>query len=140
MDAANVARPAVVSAQAATVRAESLVSINRVRTELPLTEAVASVAKSDAVRLDLSNAARDQARREAMLRDAIQRNVTIDPRTRTVVFQAVDPATGQVLRQLPDEASLKLRAQVREVAMRRDRQSDEASPRHREGNGVEREA
>lgn len=139
MDAANVARPAVISAQAASVRAENLVSVNRVRTELPKTEAVTGVKHSEAVRFDLSNEARNQARREALLREAIQRNITVDPQTRTVVFQALDAASGEVLRQFPNEATLKLRAYYRKMAEAEGEQGL-AIARYREGERVERNA
>lgn len=139
MDAANVARPAVISAQAASVRAESLVSSNRVvRTDLPKSETVTAATHGEAVRYDLSNEARNQARREAMLREAIQRNITVDPQTRTVVFQAVDSISGEVLRQFPNEATLKLRAYYREMAAAA--RKDDPLARYREGGRVERSA
>lgn len=137
MDAVNVTRPAVVAAQAATIRAENLVSINRVKTELPKPSSITGVSRDEPVRLDLSNPARDQARREAQLRETVQRNLTIEPQTRTVVFQAVNSG-GEIVRQVPSEAALKLRAYYRAMAKGRDEQGDDAIALYRESERVER--
>lgn len=118
MDTASVARPAAVTAQAASVRAENLVSVNRVKTELPKAATVTGVEETSAARFDVSNEARDQAKREQALRDAVKRNLTIDPKTRQVVFRAVDSKTGVVVNQIPSEAILKLRAYYRDMADR----------------------
>lgn len=139
MDAANVARPAAISAQAASVRAENLASVNRIKTELPKTETVTNVTASPSVRLDLSNEARNQARREAMLREAIQRNISIDPQTRTVVIQAVNPASGEILRQFPTEATLQLRAYYRQM-MEADGADKKVVARYRERPKMKRTA
>ena len=45
----------------------------------------------------------------------IRRNITIDPKTREVLFQSIDRRTGEVVRQVPEEALLKLRAYAREM-------------------------
>ncbi len=118
MDTASVARPAAVTAQAASVRAENLVSVNRVKTELPKAATVTGVDETSAARFDVSNEARDQAKREQALREAVRRNLTIDPKTRQVVFRAVDSKTGVVVNQIPSEAILKLRAYYRDMADR----------------------
>lgn len=115
MDIANVARPAAVSAQVASLRAENTVSNNRIRTELPRSATVNGVLASPPSRFEPSNDARDQAKREAALRDTIKRNIVIDPKTREIVFQAVDTKSGEVIRQIPSDAILRLRAYYRDA-------------------------
>ncbi len=53
-------------------------------------------------------------RRPMTVSDVVQRNLTIDPETRTVVYQALN-ARGEVVLQLPDRAILRMRAYVREM-------------------------
>jgi uncharacterized FlaG/YvyC family protein len=50
-----------------------------------------------------------------MLRDTIDRRLVVDPRTREVVHQTVDRESGTVIRQVPEEALLRLRAYGREM-------------------------
>lgn len=115
MDIANVARPAAVSAQVASLRAETTVSNNKIRTELPRSATVNGVLESSSARFEPSNDARDQAKRETALRDTIKRNIVIDPKTREIVYQAVDSKSGNVIRQIPSDAILRLRAYYRDA-------------------------
>ncbi len=55
-------------------------------------------------------------RRPISVNDVVQRNLTIDPETRTVVYQALN-ARGEVVLQLPDRAILRMRAYVREMQL-----------------------
>jgi flagellar protein FlaG len=81
-----------------------------VATELPKSEAVRALPDATQVRVDVNrDRNRDQAAREQLLRDFIQKRNVVDPRTREVVYRAVDTRTGDVVRQFPDEARLKLR-------------------------------
>ncbi len=48
------------------------------------------------------------------LREGIARRTTIDVEARAVVYRDTDVGTGELLRQFPNEAILKLRAYVRE--------------------------
>lgn len=45
----------------------------------------------------------------------VSRNVTIDPGTREVVLQAISKQSGEVVRQVPDQALLRIRAYAREM-------------------------
>lgn len=55
-------------------------------------------------------------RRPITVSDVVQRNLTIDPETRTVVYQALN-ARGEVVLQTPDRAILRMRAYVREMQL-----------------------
>jgi hypothetical protein len=44
---------------------------------------------------------------------AIDRKLTIDPATQQVIYQAVDKLSGEVVRQVPDEALMRLRVYAR---------------------------
>jgi uncharacterized FlaG/YvyC family protein len=52
---------------------------------------------------------------DVALREVVERNIVVDPRTRELVFQTISKETGEVVRQIPDEAMLRLRAYVREM-------------------------
>jgi len=68
-----------------------------------------------AVRVDLSDGVERRAALDQLLREVIQRHLIIEPRTREVVQQTVNSTTGEVLRQFPEEAILRLRAHAREM-------------------------
>ncbi len=69
-----------------------------------------------ATRLTLSAEAQQRAGREALLRDVIDRNLTLDPDLREVVYQAVDTRSGEIVFQVPNESALKMRIYTRTVA------------------------
>lgn len=110
MDIGGVRLAPVAASFPAANRVEPTASGTRaVATELPKDEAVRSVADLD-VRVDIrQEKARDQAQREQLLRAFIQNRNVIDPRSRELVFKAVDTRTGEIVRQFPDEARLRLR-------------------------------
>lgn len=81
-----------------------------VATELPKTEAVRALPDATSVSVDVNrDKGREQAARDQMLRDFIQRRNVVDPRTREIIYRTVDTRTGDVVRQFPDETRLKLR-------------------------------
>lgn len=57
----------------------------------------------------------DQRRAPVLLSDTVDRHFEIDPATQQVVYQAVDKQTGDVVRQFPDRAILRLRAYAHEL-------------------------
>ncbi len=79
-----------------------------------------------ATRLTLSGPARERQEREALLRDVIDRNLTLDPELREVVYQAVDTRSGEVVFQLPNESALKMRIYTRTIASEPTIRSSEA--------------
>ncbi len=71
-----------------------------------------------------SRAALDQA-----VRETISRRIILEPKTRQVIYQAVDEETGEVVRQVPDEALLRLRAYARELRQEREKDEDSSEVR-----------
>jgi flagellar protein FlaG len=114
METGNISKP-VVPAAPAPARVDHLVAAGAVKTDLAPEAAVQQVESSPAVRFAPSEGADFHASLDASLREVVERNVTIDPRTRELVFQTISKETGEVVRQIPDEAILRLRAYVREM-------------------------
>jgi uncharacterized FlaG/YvyC family protein len=123
MEPGNITKPAVV-AFTAPPRAETLQSAAAVATELAPEAAVQQASKVEAVRFEQSSELQSRAAIDAAVRDLIKRRLEIDPRTKEVVFQVVNKETGEVVRQIPDEAILKIRAYAKEMR-ERDAASDE---------------
>lgn len=115
MDTGSIARPAPMAAPGAPLRVDTLASAGAVRTDLPPDASVQQPAAVEAVRFDPTDGAQDRAKLDAALRDMIDRRITIEPKTREVVYQTVDKESGEVIRQIPDEALLRLRAYGREM-------------------------
>ncbi len=76
----------------------------------------APAALAPAVRIDVRSPdtarfpAPDLSETKGSSKDAVQRHNRIDPDTKTVVYQEVDPASGDIVVQIPDAAILKARA------------------------------
>ena len=71
------------------------------------------VAESEATRLDISDHARTLLAAEPAAMRNLVVHTQIDPDTQQVVLQYLDHATRQLVRQMPDEELLRLRAYVR---------------------------
>jgi hypothetical protein len=105
-----------------------------VATDLPRVKAVGTAEAGDAVRLDLRSPApgkSGEAGSKASPEPPRRRHV-IEPVTRTVVLERIDPDTGEAVMQVPDEAMLKLRILMRELSdrLRQDgRQDADDAPR-----------
>ena len=115
MEIGSHSRPAAAAASNAPQRADAAAPAGAVRTELAPEAAVQPVRDAEAVRLDLSDDARSRAALDRALAETIARRIEIDPRTRQVVYQTVDRETGEVVRQVPDQALMRLRAYAREI-------------------------
>lgn len=111
MDIGQTVRP--VASVGATVPTEPLPSPGAVRTELPPAAVVTAPTETPPARLEVSGAAVRLQQAEEAAKEAIRRNLVIDPDTKQVIYKAVDTRSGQIVQQLPDEALLKLRAYVR---------------------------
>jgi uncharacterized FlaG/YvyC family protein len=85
-----------------------------VRTELAPASTVQQVTEAEAVRYEPGADAHDRAALDTALRDMIDRYLAMDPRSRQVVFQTSDEQTGEVVRQVSDEALARIRAYLRE--------------------------
>ena len=92
-----------------------LASSGAVATELAPEAAVRQVGPAQAVQVEPSDGAQRRAVLDAALREVIKRNIVVDPKSREVVFQTVDERTGEVVRQIPDDTMLRLRAYAREM-------------------------
>ena len=114
MDTGSIAKNPTVTAATAPPRPDLMHSAPGVATELAPEQAVQQTGESEAVVADARRAAPGAAL-DAILSEFIRQHVEIDPKTQEVVFQTVDKETGRVIRQLPDEAMLKLRAYLREL-------------------------
>jgi uncharacterized FlaG/YvyC family protein len=129
MDIGGVSRtsPAVNSQFAA--RQDVAQSAGAVRTDLVPTKSVqqATAIPEEAVRYDMRDPARDTAQRLAALRSFIERNYEFDVSTREIVYRAVDTRTGQIVRQFPDDISLKLRGFVKEINDKQNKDNAEQS-------------
>jgi hypothetical protein len=115
MDTGSIAR--IPAANAPSIASAVPVTADEVETELPPTIAVRQIAETEAVRFEPSGGAGTRAAIEAAAQD-LRQQVIIDPETRDIVFQAVDERTGEVVRQVPDEMLLRLRAYVREISVK----------------------
>ncbi|NNM74704.1 hypothetical protein [Enterovirga aerilata] len=79
-----------------------------VRTELPAQATVQQSAASQKPANETRNAEPDP-------RTDVSRNVTIDASTQALVFQTINERSGEVVRQVPDQALLRIRAYAREL-------------------------
>jgi uncharacterized FlaG/YvyC family protein len=115
METGSLARPASISPANAPQRMDSLATAGAVRTELAPEKAVQHVEAAQAVRFEPTDGAAARAAIDRALRETIDRRISIDPKTREVVFQTVNKETGEVVRQVPDEALMRIRAYAREM-------------------------
>ena len=113
METGNITKP-VAPPPAAPARAEHLLAAGAVKTELVPDAAVQQAEGTQAVRFASTPQVEVRAALEAAVQNFIKRNV-VDPKTREFVHQTVDERTGTVVRQLPEEIILKLRAYAREL-------------------------
>lgn len=145
MDFGNVPKVATSAGAPAVARADVTAQPGSVAVDLPPEKTVQSAPAGDAVHVDVraqerdarSRAAgerrsfeREQIGREAgkTLDETIERKLVVDPRTRALVLQKKNRETGETIFQLPDEATLKLRAYSRELTDRA-REAGETPPR-----------
>lgn len=145
MDFGNVPKLAAATGAPVVARAEVGAQPGSVAVDLPPEKTVQSAPAGEAVHVDVRAQEREARSRAAgerrsfdaqrndraagkTLDDTVERKLTIDPQTRAVVLQKKDRETGEVVFQLPDEATLKLRAYSRELD-ERTREAGETHPR-----------
>ncbi len=107
MDAGLTIRPIANVAATDVARAAPLATADAVRTDLAPSKSVMALPAGSAVRSDMPNAG-NQA--------DTTREVIIDPAAREVIYRVIDVSSGRVVRQIPDEALLRLRAYTRALA------------------------
>ena len=101
MDSGLTVRPAGVAAQTAGVRLDAAPVRDAVPTSLAPAQSVTAAAKPLEVR------AEDTAH---------VRKIILDAQSREVIYQVLDESSGRVVRQIPEEATLRLRAYIRAIA------------------------
>lgn len=102
MDAGLTIRPIANVAAAESVRTAPGAVTGAVRTELAPSQSVTAPANTGSIRNDLPLNQPDTAR-----------ELIVDPAAREVIYRVVDVSSGRVVRQVPDEAMLRLRAYTR---------------------------
>jgi hypothetical protein len=107
--------PLSLTPPAASPRADTLAASGAMRTELKPDAVVTQVGDAGSVRFAPSPGAQARALVDAAFRERVDRDLSIDPDSRAVIFQATDTRTGEVVRQIPDEALLRLRAYARDL-------------------------
>jgi uncharacterized FlaG/YvyC family protein len=125
MDAGSITKTASPTGPVGPARADVAAPRNAAPTSLAPELTVQQPSEAAAVQLSFDSASQTRAALDRAMRDVIQRNITIDPKTREVVYQVVDETSGAVVRQYPDETLLKLRTFAREM---RDRIQDDKGP------------
>jgi len=145
MDFSAASKPLAASSAQTTVRTDIAVQNGAAPVELPPEQTVRSVAAGDPVQLDIrarSQERRQDARQQGVRDDAARRRLDaqgrsderdeaidqqldIDEKTRSVILRKTNRDTGEVVEQLPDETLLKLRVWSREI-LERSRDADAA--------------
>jgi uncharacterized FlaG/YvyC family protein len=108
MDTGLTVRPTGASAQQGYVRPEPAPAQQTVATELAPSQSVTASANSAATRND--------GAKSPALQAPTTREIVLDPHSREVIFRVRDERSGRVVRQVPDEALLRLRAYQRAIA------------------------
>ncbi len=124
MEIGNVTRTATPAGPVVPQRIELAAASGAVRTELPEGAAVTQATEKAAVRLEAGAGLRARVALDATLRDGIERRLSIETEIRSVVFKATDRQTGVVVRQVPDEALLRIRAYARAQIERNESPAD----------------
>ena len=110
MDTGLTIRPTGSVAQASDVRPEPAVR-QAVQTDLAPAQSVTAGAEASAARNDSARPAPQPT---------TARDIVIDAASREVIFRTVDVRSGRVVRQVPDEALLRLRQYLRAEVSRED--------------------
>jgi len=108
MDSGLTVRPAGVAAQAATVRPDTAPVRDAVPTNLAPPQTVTASTKPNETRQDPVQAGTSDP--------SYVRKIILDAQSREVIYQVLDVGSGRVVRQIPEEATLRLKAYVRALA------------------------
>ena len=105
MDTGLSIRPPASVTQTGYVRPDPAPVREAVATDLAASQSVTAAADVARVRNDATTAQQAQSR-----------EIVLDPHNREVIYRVVDVRSGQVVRQVPDEAMLRLRAYTRALS------------------------
>lgn len=108
MDTAVTSKPPVSVAQAAYVRPDAQPVRQAVQTELAAPKAVSAATNAAQSNAPMSNEAAAKAQ-------PFSREIMIDPQSREVIFRVIDVRSRQVVRQVPDQALLRMRAYTKAI-------------------------
>ncbi|CAH1676020.1 conserved hypothetical protein [Hyphomicrobiales bacterium] len=123
MDFGNTSRIVAPTGAATIPRADIVATRGSVPVELPPEQTVQSAPAGEALKLDIrqdpdshpapplprqDNEASEQAQQE-MLPKVLDRSLSIDAATRTIILEKKDPDTGETVETLPDELALRAR-------------------------------
>ena len=108
MDTGLTTRPTGAAAQQSAARPEPIPTRQTVATELPPSQSVSASAES--------GNARNEGAKQLAGQAQTTREIVLDPHSREVIFRVRDERSGRVVRQVPDEALLRLRAYQRAIA------------------------
>ena len=106
MDTGLALRPTAGAAQPNVARQDTAPVREAVATDLAPAQSVTAAANAGAARHDATHAAQE----------AHVRKIILDAHSREVIYQVVDAESGRVVRQVPEEALLRLRAYTRALA------------------------
>jgi hypothetical protein len=117
MDTSLTIRPQIGVSSADFAR-PAAIEVPAVPTVLPMTQAVAALGAGRSASLDTDlpqngNPPSDDQPTQHQAKQAVDpttRMVLLDPETREVIFRVIDSRTRTVLRQVPDEALMRMRA------------------------------
>lgn len=84
------------------------------RTELSSAKAVTAAQNSEKTRND-ARALQEQQKRVDSYKNSLDKNIELDPESHEVITKFRDPDSGHVVKQIPEEATLKLQAYVRQL-------------------------
>jgi|tagenome__1003787_1003787.scaffolds.fasta_scaffold18388317_1 uncharacterized FlaG/YvyC family protein len=113
MDTASI-RQAYTAVPVQAARPDGFVTRDAVQTELPARQTVASPWEGSAVRTDVTPYGATLTRLAQLMQRPTEQRFERDRKTETLVYKQVDPSTGQVILQLPDQSLLNLRAYLKE--------------------------
>src|SRR5215510_14758911 len=108
MDAGLTIRPSLGVTQTAAIARPAAVPAptqQTVTTDLPAAKTVTAAPTATPLRNDLKRA-----------EESVTRDVTLDPQTREVVYKGIDTRFRHVVRQVPSEALLRMRAYTHAIA------------------------
>ncbi len=120
MEVVSSARASVLPSVGEVARIPATPAPDAVRTELP---AQASVLQTPAS----AKPAFEKSGPQPASAPDVSRNITIDAQTQEIVLQTISDESGEVLRQVPDRALLRMRAYSRE---QREAQAEAETERH----------
>ena len=110
MDTGLAVRPTSGATQTSIARPDPAPVRQAVATDLAPAQSVTASTNADAARHDAQSA-----------QDSNVRKIILDAHSREVIYQVVNAESGRVVRQVPDEAILRLRAYTRAIAQGRRR-------------------